>query len=353
LLKIGLAAPFEGLDRPLGYDALTGVKLALAERNAAGGVGGYKVELVALNDFGEPEEARLQAREFAADPGVLGVVTGWNGETAQAALPVYREVGLPVAVPWSVLPELADGERGVVLVAADTQRTAEVLTGAIAATGPSRPVLVGNEHSVAIYAELMTKLGLTPEVMSFPSAMGGDGALERVTSLVQDRGQSPDAMILTTYGALSGEVSLILASLDWPGATYGGVESGSIHLVSVAGSMADGLIFASPAPAGEDSANVGEHSGPDRKGLGPRAVLAYDAAHVLLDAIDLAIREDGYPSREGVAAALPMVRRYGLTGNIAFDVSGLRVDAPVWLYSIQGNRYPGQVLLSTEAASGE
>jgi hypothetical protein len=27
LLKIGLAAPFEGLDRPMGYEALTGVKL--------------------------------------------------------------------------------------------------------------------------------------------------------------------------------------------------------------------------------------------------------------------------------------------------------------------------------------
>jgi ABC-type branched-subunit amino acid transport system substrate-binding protein len=89
------------------------------------------------------------------------------------------------------------------------------------------------------------------------------------------------------------------------------------------------------------------------KGLGPRAVLAYDATHVVLDAIDLAIREDGYPSREGVAAALPMVKRYGLTGDINFDASGLRADAPVWLYSIQGNRYPGQVLPSTEVESGE
>jgi ABC-type branched-subunit amino acid transport system substrate-binding protein len=326
----------------------------LAERNAVGGVGGYKVELVALNDFGEPDEAHLQAREFAADPAVLGVVTGWNCETAQAALPVYRQVGLPVAVPWSVSPELADRESGVVLVAADAQRIAEVLTEFIAATGPSRPALIGNGRSVAYYAELMGQSGLDPEVMSPPpSAADGDNSLEWVTPLIQDRGQTPDALILTTDGAQSGEVSLLLASSGWSGSIYGGVEAGSINLVSVAGSVADGLVFASPAPAGKDVAHIGEHPGPDKRGLGPRAVLAYDATHILLDAIDLAIREDGFPSREGVAVALPMVRRSGLTGSITFDVGGLRADAPVWLYGIQDNRYPGQVLLSTEIASGE
>jgi len=102
LVKIGLAAPFEGLDRPLGYEALSGVKLALAERNAAGGVGGYIVELVALNDFGESQEAYLQAREFAADPDVLGVVTGWSDETAHASAeaPVTRDLVGVWPAPW-------------------------------------------------------------------------------------------------------------------------------------------------------------------------------------------------------------------------------------------------------------
>ena len=82
-------------------------------------------------------------------------------------------------------------------------------------------------------------------------------------------------------------------------------------------------------------------------------MLAYDATHVLLDAIELAIREDGYPSRRGVAAALPKVHRYGLTGDIAFDAIGRRVDAPVWLYTIKDKQYPGQVLRLPDAASGK
>jgi ABC-type branched-subunit amino acid transport system substrate-binding protein len=87
--------------------------------------------------------------------------------------------------------------------------------------------------------------------------------------------------------------------------------------------------------------------------LGPRAVAAYDATQVLLDAMELAVGRDGYPSRQGILAALPQVERRGLTGTIAFDVAGRRVDAPAWLYNITHNEYPGHLLASPKAASGE
>jgi ABC-type branched-subunit amino acid transport system substrate-binding protein len=117
--------------------------------------------------------------------------------------------------------------------------------------------------------------------------------------------------------------------------------------VTVAGDAAGGLIFVSPSPAGNDARKRPvDDQIPANGELGPRAVLAYDAAQVLLDAIDLAIRRDGYPSRQGVAETLPQVRRQGLTGSIAFDETGRRLDAPVWLYNIVDREYPGQVLLS-------
>lgn len=351
-MKIGLAAPFEGLDRPLGYEALAGVKLALAERNATGGVGGYKVELVALNDFNEPTETRLQASEFAADPAVLGVITGWTEETARASLSVYRQVGLAVAVPWSVHPELADRGSGVVLVAADAQRTVGILAEAVAATHPSRLAVVADGPSAAIYVESVDALGMEPHIISPPGALDSEVSQEWAARLVPDQAWLPDALILATDGALAGETLLTLVNQGWDGATFGGVEAGSVHLVNVAGSAADGLAYVSPAPAGHDVSQTEGHSALGKEGLGPRGVLAYDATTVLLDAIELAIREDGYPSRPGVIAALPEVRRHGLTGEIAFDATGRRVDAPVWLYNIVDKSYPGRVLFS-QATGGE
>jgi ABC-type branched-subunit amino acid transport system substrate-binding protein len=107
-VKIGLSAPFEGRYRELGYDVLYAVRLAVRQRNEAGGIGRrFLVELVALNDFDEPAEAILQAREMGVDPGVLGVLGGWSPDTARAAAPEYERLELAFLRPEDGLREEA------------------------------------------------------------------------------------------------------------------------------------------------------------------------------------------------------------------------------------------------------
>lgn len=98
-VKIGLSAPFEGLYRDLGYEALYAVQLAVRERNAGGGVGQrYLVELVALNDYNEADKAVEQARKMAVDGGILGVLGGWSQDTEAAAWQ-YDRLGLTFLTP--------------------------------------------------------------------------------------------------------------------------------------------------------------------------------------------------------------------------------------------------------------
>jgi len=94
VVKIGLVAPFEGLYRHLGYEVLYAVKLAVRERNAAGGVSGYMVELVGLDDGNDPARARLQARKMIVDSDVMGVIGHFSDEAALAALDEYHWAGL-------------------------------------------------------------------------------------------------------------------------------------------------------------------------------------------------------------------------------------------------------------------
>ena len=104
-VKIGLSAPFEGLYRALGYEALHAVRLTVRQRNEAGGVGGrYLVELVALNDFNEAGEAVVQARKMAVDADVLGVLGGWSPATAQVSSIEYRRLGVAFLSPEVDLP---------------------------------------------------------------------------------------------------------------------------------------------------------------------------------------------------------------------------------------------------------
>lgn len=99
-VKLGLSAPFEGRYRDVGYEVLAAVRLAVRQRNDAGGLDGrYGVELVALNDFADADEAVVQARKMAVDPGVLAVIGGWSAASAGAAGPEYERLGLPFRAP--------------------------------------------------------------------------------------------------------------------------------------------------------------------------------------------------------------------------------------------------------------
>lgn len=96
VIKIGLVAPFEGRHRPLGYDAIYAARLAIREVNAAGGVGGVRVALVALDDGGNEQLARQAAASLVVDPDVMGVVGHGLPPVTGAVLPLYGQGELPL-----------------------------------------------------------------------------------------------------------------------------------------------------------------------------------------------------------------------------------------------------------------
>jgi branched-chain amino acid transport system substrate-binding protein len=341
VVKVGLVAPFEGFYRAIGYEALYGVKLAVRERNAAGGVGGYMIELVALNDDNDPTEAAFQARELAVDPEVMGVVAGWSAEVAAAALPGYQTAGMGVVVPWAVPGELARRDAGTVLLAASSEQLA--LSMARYAAEAARP-----EHPVVLYAPP----GRPDELRNAAAEQGlhlaGDISLGDPNW--QDKlCQSREVDLLLYSGDVAHGADALLA------ARGGGVEAlfigdadlGSRLLPQIAQRAADGTLYVAPAPAPGDLPGTASFVAGYRAlagyDPGPRAVLAYDATNVLLDALEFSIHNNGGLTRHGVAAALGAVRRDGLVGSITFDDAGRRENPPTWVYQIAGG-YPGYLV---------
>ncbi len=101
-LKVGLVAPFEGRWRDVGYDAIYAARLAVRELNESGGIDGYRVELVALDDGGDARLAAEAAATLATDPQVLVALGHWLPETTAAAAPVYAAASLallPLGAP--------------------------------------------------------------------------------------------------------------------------------------------------------------------------------------------------------------------------------------------------------------
>lgn len=89
VVKIGLVAPFEGRHRAIGYDAIYSARMAVRQMNEAGGIGGYRVALVALDDRGDEQLAQQAAASLAIDPAVVAVVGHYLPETTDVASPIY------------------------------------------------------------------------------------------------------------------------------------------------------------------------------------------------------------------------------------------------------------------------
>ena len=106
VVKVGLVAPFEGAQRALGYDAIYAARLAVREVNEAGGVGGYRVALVALDDGGDEQLAVETAASLTIDPKVVAVIGHGLPQTTAVAQPVYASAGVPL-LPLGTPPFLA------------------------------------------------------------------------------------------------------------------------------------------------------------------------------------------------------------------------------------------------------
>ena len=90
-IVFGMSAPFSGPAKELGRGMKTGIDLAFAAVNEAGGVNGRKLRLVALDDGYEPDRTRAVMKELAEGRNVFGFIGNVGTPTAEVAVPFTLE----------------------------------------------------------------------------------------------------------------------------------------------------------------------------------------------------------------------------------------------------------------------
>jgi branched-chain amino acid transport system substrate-binding protein len=90
-ITLGMAAPLTGVSKELGRQMRVGLDVAFARANAAGGIHGRKVSLLALDDGYEPARTRDVMRELTEQKGVFSFVGNVGTPTAAVAVPYALE----------------------------------------------------------------------------------------------------------------------------------------------------------------------------------------------------------------------------------------------------------------------
>ncbi|MBN9359141.1 MAG: ABC transporter substrate-binding protein [Herbaspirillum huttiense] len=95
-IKIGVSGPYTGGSAPMGVSMRDGVKLAVAEINAAGGVLGRQIQLVERDDEAKNERGVQIAQELINKEKVVATVGFINTGVALASQRFYQEAKIPV-----------------------------------------------------------------------------------------------------------------------------------------------------------------------------------------------------------------------------------------------------------------
>jgi branched-chain amino acid transport system substrate-binding protein len=107
-IRIGVGGPLTTGSATFGVEMRQAVDLAVAEKNAAGGLLGARIAAAVADDEANDQRGEAVARQFCDDPAVLGVVGHVNSGVTIAAARVYAKCGLPMLTPMSSNPGVTE-----------------------------------------------------------------------------------------------------------------------------------------------------------------------------------------------------------------------------------------------------
>ncbi|MFI4986599.1 MAG: ABC transporter substrate-binding protein [Alphaproteobacteria bacterium] len=100
-IKVGYTGPLSGGLSLLGQSVRDGVEVYFAQANAAGGVDGRKLQLIAEDDAYEPMRTIAAARKLAEQDKVVALLASAGTAPTAALLPFVQESKMPLLFPYA------------------------------------------------------------------------------------------------------------------------------------------------------------------------------------------------------------------------------------------------------------
>jgi branched-chain amino acid transport system substrate-binding protein len=113
-ITIGINLPLTGADAHDAELIKDGAMLALDEANAQGGVAGYKINVMVLDDGTatagqyDPAQAATNARKMVADTSVVAAIGPQMSGSGKAMSPILSQGNLAIITPSSTNPDITD-----------------------------------------------------------------------------------------------------------------------------------------------------------------------------------------------------------------------------------------------------
>jgi len=341
-IKIGVMAPLTGSWASEGQAMKQIVDLLADELNAAGGLLGEKVEIIAEDDGGDPRTAALAAQRLSTQD-IVAVIGTYGSSITEASQNIYDENKIVQVATGSTAIRLSekgmpyffrtsprDDEQG--LVAANTLKDMGFKKVAILHDNTTYAKGLADEAQSLLKDDNV-------EIVFFDALTPGERDYSAILS--QLRSRDPDVVLFTGYFPEAGLLLRQKNNMNWDVPFLGGDATNNPDLVSIAGkAAAEGFMFLSPpVPQDLDSPEATSFMSAYRAKYQDDpasvwAVLAGDAFKVITAAIEGSGSTDPDKIADYLRTGLQDFQ--GLTGTIAFDEKGDRVGELYRVYVVDG-----------------
>jgi branched-chain amino acid transport system substrate-binding protein len=342
-ILVGHFASLTGETATFGTETDEGIKLAIKQLNAKGGVLGKKFSLETQDDQSKAEEAKTVVTKFAADPKIVAVLGEVASKRSLAAAPTLDKAGIPMISPSSTNENVTkvgpyifrvcfiDNFQGYVMAkfAADDLKAKKVAI----LRNQSEDYSVGLAD---VFKKEFTKLGGTITVDV--SYSGSDSDFR--SQLGQVKGA--DALFVPGYYNDVGTIARQARQLGIKVPLLGCDGWDSPDLIKGAGGPGgalEGSYFSNHYSKDDASPRVQDfvkaYEAEYKKKPSGLAALGYDAMMILADAITRANSTE----RAKVKDALAQTKDFkGVTGDITID-SNRNASKPAVVLEIKGDEF--------------
>lgn len=323
-IKIAVVDAQSGSESDLGQFEYRGVKLAVSQVNAAGGIDGRKISLTLYDDQGDPTVGTELARKIAS----LGDIAMFG--TAESAVTVAME---PI-LESEHIPSITSGQSTEILAVHSPYQFLNGPTGLtydstlakyVAQTkGYKKIAMLTNNDSYGAGEESSFKasLGISPVATEVVPADQTD----MTPALTTLRASNPQVLFIGAEEAQSGLIVKQARALGMTAVIAEGAPAGTPLYTSTAGaSNANGTIVSSPYLGNNTSAAAAKFAAAYTAAYGSAPELhgakAYDGAEIVIDALKSCHACTGL----ALANAIRATHYDGLLGNFAFSSSGVGI----------------------------
>jgi branched-chain amino acid transport system substrate-binding protein len=326
-ILIGHVGSMTGEQATFGQSTDNGVKLAIEEKNKAGGIKGKQLALKTLDDQGKPEEAAVAATRLITQDKVTMLLGEVASSRSLAMAPIADANKVPMITPTSTNPKVTkDGEKtrpyvfrvcfidpfqGTVMAKFATENL-KIKKVAILRD-------VGNDYSVGLadfFIKAFTAAGGT--IVADLSYKDGDADFK--AQLTAIRGKKPEAIYVPGYYTAVALIARQARELGVKVPLMGGDGWDSSKLYEIAKGALDGSYYSNHYTEEDPSPVIQGFVAKYKAAYGSvpdaLAVLGYDAANVAFAAMEKAKDLTG----PAIAAELAATKGFaGVSGVITLD----------------------------------